>query len=219
MKVALALLVLLCLAPLRAHAITPSCYPWTLSSAGYEQTTQPTNVVKWFSIDAGKASFVVSFYCDEKYGWGQYYFYGYRKDLTPSWQSILVALPTLSKTDVDALWMANVTTPDPKLEAIAARQLDATRPPDILWRVRPNGTQTARPVYRLNANGTRNTTAPNNVRVQVGAVCQCARKVVEEPVSGSDAVNAYCDVGGLDNVATPFPDAIDPGLVTWCARS
>lgn len=201
-----------------AFASTPTCYPWHTTAAGFEQTTLPTNVVKWLSMDASKASFVVSWYCDEKYGWGQYYFYGYRSELSPSWQSILAQMPTLSKANADALWQANVTTPDARLEQIAARQLEATKPPQITWKVRANGTQTSRPVFRLNTDSTRNLTALSGERVRVGDTCRCTRKVVEEAVAGSDASNSYCSVEGLDNTATPTTDQLPSNHIAWCVR-
>ena len=217
-RFAFGLLVLFFLAPLRLFAITPICYPWQITAAGFEQTTQPTNLVKWLSMDATRASFVVSWYCDEKYGWGQYYFYGYRSQLSPNWQTILGQSASLTKAQADAIWSANVTTSDARLEAIAARQLDASRPSPITWRVRPNGTQSNRPVFRLNSDGSRNQLAVSGERVKVGEPCWCARKSVEEPISGSDAVNSYCSVEGLDNAATPTLDQLPSNHIAWCVR-
>lgn len=197
---------------------TPPCYPIQPSAANFEQTTQPTNVVKWLSIDAAKASFVVTFYCDQTYSWGGYYFYGYRKDLVPSWQTILASASTMPKADADALWTANVTIPDPTLEVLAQRQLQATRPPPIVWRVRANGTQPSRPVYPLRSNGTRNTTAINGERIKVGDQCSCAKLAIPESVDGASAPNVYCSVEGQQN-ASSVMKRLAANHVAWCERS
>jgi hypothetical protein len=196
---------------------TPTCYPVQPSAANFEQTTQPTNVMKWLSIDADKASFIVTFYCDQTYGWGGYYFYGYRKDLVPSWQAILASASTMPKSDADTLWTANVTTVDPDLEVIAKRQLSATRPPDIVWRVRLNGTQTSRPVFPLKADGTRGTTAINGERVATKAQCSCRKLVIEEAVNGAAQPNAYCTVEGQQN-ASKVTARLGANRLAWCER-
>lgn len=198
-------------------AATPSCLPTQTSAASFEQTTQPTDVVKWLSIEPDKASFVVTYWCDEKYFWAGYYFYGYRKDLVPSWQAILATSATMPKADADALWVANVTTPDPTLEVIAKRQLEATRPPAIVWRVRPNGAQTSRPVYPLRTNGTRNTTAMNGERVRVGDQCSCAHLAIPESVDGAAAPNVYCSVEGRQNAANVKTRLA--ARLAWCERA
>jgi hypothetical protein len=200
------------------HA-APSCYPLpgNTKASGFDQTLLPSNPIVWLGIDGQRASFVVSWFCDEQYQWHGYYFYGYRSQLVPTWQTILGSAPTLTKTAADSLWTANVTAPDPTLETIAKRQLAASWPPDIRWLVKANGTQPSRPVFRLNANGTRNPTATNNERAKVGEVCSCALKAIEEPVSGSDSVQTYCAVDSLDNIATPYPDPL-VGRVSLCAR-
>jgi len=200
-----------------SSSATPTCYPNQTSAANFEQTTQPANVVKWLSIDASKASFIVTYYCDQAYSWGGYYFYGYRRDLLPSWQSILASSSTLSKTDADSLWAGNVTTVDPDLEVIAKRQLEATRPPAIVWRVRANGTQTSRPVFPLRSNGTRNTTAINGERVAVGAQCSCAKLAIPEAVDGAAQQNIYCTVEGRQNAAK-VTTRLAANRLAWCER-
>jgi hypothetical protein len=82
--------------------------------------------------------------------------------------------------------------------------------------VRPNGTQTSRPVFRV-VDGVRNATAVSGERAKVGEPCKCYVQALEEPVSGSDAINAYCSVDGLDNVSTPAVDALTE-RVSWCVR-
>lgn len=199
-------------------AATPACYPNQTSAANFEQTIAPTSLVKWLSIDADKASFVVTFWCDQTYAWGAYYFYGYRRDLVPSWQAILASSSTMPKADADTLWTANASIPDPTLEVIARRQLEATRPPAIVWRVRANGTQTSRPVFRPNADGTRNQTAVSGERVRVEGQCSCAKLAIEEPVAGASVPNVYCSVENRQNAQTPTK-RLPAARLAWCERA
>lgn len=196
---------------------TPACYPFQTSAANFEQTTQPTNIVKWLSIDGDKASFVVTYFCDQKYGWSSNWFYGYRRDLVPNWQTILTNAPSLSQTAADSLWTANVTTPDPTLEAIAKRQLEANRPPDIVWHVRANGTQTSRPVFPVKSDGTRGTSPINGERVAIGAQCSCRKLVIEEPINGAATANSYCTVEGQQN-ASRVTTRLGANRLAWCER-
>lgn len=200
-----------------SSSASPACYPFQTSAANFEQTTQPTNVVKWLSVDGDKASFVVTYFCDQKYSWSSNWFYGYRRDLVPSWQTILTNAPKLSQAEADSLWQANVTTADVTLEAVAKRQLEATRPPDIVWRVRANGTQASRPVFPLKSDGTRNQTAINGERVAVGAQCSCRKLAIEEPVTGAAAENVYCTVEGQQN-ASKVTARLAANRLAWCER-
>jgi hypothetical protein len=196
---------------------SPSCNPFKTSAANLEQTSQPQNLMRALAIEGANASFVVSWYCDEKYGWTGWYFYGYRNELSLNWQEILAAASKLTLSDINTLWVANVTTPDAALEAVARRQLAATRPPDIVWRVRPNGTQTSRPVFPLASPGIRSTTAINGERVAVGAQCSCRKLVVEEAVTGAAQPNSYCTVEGQQN-ASSVMKRLAANRLAWCER-
>lgn len=197
---------------------TPTCSPYSTSAANFEQTTQPSSFVKAITIDGARASFIVSWFCDETYRWTGWYFYGYRSELSPSWQEILATASKLTLTDINTLWVANVTTPDPALEALAKRQLEATRPPDIVWRVRLNGTQTSRPVFPLKADGTRGLTAINSERVATKAQCSCRKLVIEEAVDGATTKNSYCTVEGQQN-ALSVMKRLAANRLAWCERA
>ena len=203
---------------LPSSSATPSCSPYSTSAANFEQTTQPSSIVKAISIDSTRASFIVSWFCDEKYRWTGWYFYGYRSELSPSWQDIVAAASKLTLSDINTLWVANVTTTDPTLEALAKRQLEANRPPDIVWRVRANGTQTSRPVFPLKGDSTRSQTAINGERVAVGAQCSCRKLALEEPVSGAAQANVYCTVEGQQN-ASSVMKRLAAGRLAWCERA
>jgi hypothetical protein len=201
-----------------SFSATPACSPYSTSAANFEQTTQPSNIAKALTIDGRSASFVVTWYCADAYRWTGWYFYGYRSELSPSWQSILATASKLTLTDINTLWVANVTTPDPTLEALAKRQLEANRPPDIVWRVRANGTQPSRPVFPVRSDGTRNQTAINGERVAVAAQCSCRKLALEEPVTGASAPNVYCTVEGQQN-AVKVTARLGTNRLAWCERS
>lgn len=203
---------------LPSSSATPTCYPNQTSAANFSLTTQPENPVVWLSIEGNRASFIVTLFCDAKYRWQAYYFYGYRSDLVPTWQTILGQVPSMSQSQMDALWTANVTTPDQTLEVLAKRQIDATRPPEIVWRVRANGTQTSRPVFPVRSDGTRNATAINGERVAVGAQCSCRKLVIEEPVNGAATGNSYCSVEGQQS-ASKVMARLGANRLAWCERS
>lgn len=211
---------------LPSSSATPTCSPYSTSAANFEQTTQPSSIVKAISIDSTRASFIVSWFCDEKYRWTGWYFYGYRNELSPNWQDIVAAASKLTLSDINTLWVANVTTTDPTLEALAKRQLEANRPPDIVWRVRANGACSgpitssgcSRPVFPLKADGTRNQTAINGERVAVGAQCSCRKLALEEPVSGAAQANVYCTVEGQQN-ASSVMKRLAAGRLAWCERA
>lgn len=74
--------------------------------------------------------------------------------------------------------------------------------------VRASGTATTRPVYALNADGTRNPTAVAGARVAVGASCSISRRI---------AGTNYYSVEGQLNAATSDPGDVLGTLYSVCS--
>lgn len=71
-----------------------------------------------------------------------------------------------------------------------------------------NGSSTTRPVYALNPDGTRQTTAAANARVAVGATCALGARL---------GTTSYYSVAGQPNVATTDPADTLGNLYALCA--
>lgn len=192
----------------------PKCYPWNSTSTALDQSTQPANLAKWLFVEGERASFVVTYFCDNKYSWQSVWIYGYRSQLPLDWQGILAQLPAMTKAQVDGLWNQSIPDADPELEAISKRQLDATRPRPIVWLTKPNSGNTQRPAYGLKADGTRD---PKGLadRVAIGATCSCTTRAIEEVLPGQE-VATYCSVSGQINASTGKP--LVANRVSLCER-
>jgi hypothetical protein len=206
-----------------------ACSPFSLEAKNFSLDWSPRDPFLFAQAAPEQAYVIATWHCDEKYRWFGQYRSGLKRDLAPSPIVELDRLRNLSASELQA-WdaahfgcdMGDATEackPYALLEPFAIRQLNATRPPPIVWVVRQNGTNASRPVFPLNTAGTaRSTTAASNQRVAVGAACGCTIKVIEEPVSNSDAANSWCEVGGNENVATTAVDVLPQGRLSWCVR-
>jgi hypothetical protein len=206
-----------------AHAAPkPTCYPGSSAASNFEIASQPSNLGFVFA-DPEAASFVVTWYCDEVYKWRGYGLVGWKRNLIPNWEAEINRLRAAARTDQDAAWdqytkCSFLDGPCPEFDALKPlldRQFAATKPDPIIWQVRDNPTSTSRPVFGLNADGTRNTTAVANQRVSdVSTNCGCTTTALEE--SGG----VYCSVSGSPNVATAdTTDVIPAGRVALCVRT
>lgn len=197
---------LLLLAGARAEAQAapaPSCWYDDPAAKNFTLTlfpaTVPQVVASW-----DQASMVATWWCDVKYGWRSEGRWGYARNFVPGWESLLSSLPAMPRAEKYKLYVDSMKCymDDPRpecdylepLEAIAKEQYKATRPPDIVWRVRDNPTATSRPVFPV-TNGVRSTTATAE-RISDSAVCSCMQLAIEE--SGG----TYCSVAGQQNLGT-----------------
>jgi hypothetical protein len=205
LKAALAVVALLW-ATVGHTAPVPTCYPGERAHTAFVIETQPQTLFAWAL--APKASFTVTWFCDEKYDWHGYGWAGWKSELTPDWLEQFNRLSTADHATRDAAWnqylkQPIITPADPvygELAPIIYRQFNLTRPPPILWRVKDNPTSTTRPVYGLTATGARNTVAISGVTVSDSAPCDCKLKAIEE------VANTYCDVSA--QLAVVVPDRV-----------
>lgn len=199
-----------------AHA-APACSYFSPAAVNRQVNFSPNDPVLWLAGD--KSYFTATWFCDRKYFWQQNFMFGYRNELVPDFQSVV---PTLAKMDL-ATFQAYVAAhidpaSDLELLPLAQAQIEATKPPNIVWVVKDNPQSTTtpktRPTFPLKSDGTRDIkSAPD--RIAVGSPCSCQTAVVEEPISGTDSVNAYCLVTGTDpTTQKPIP----PSRLSLCVR-
>jgi hypothetical protein len=201
----------------------PTCYPGSSAASNLEISTVPAFPAILFA-DPQESSFSVSWYCDQTYKWKAYGWVGWVRNLVPDWEQERTRLRTATRAEQDAAWDQYITCdfsqeggcPEhASLKPILDRQLAATMPAPIIWQVRDNPQSTSRPVFGLNADGTRNTTAVSGQRVSdTNTNCGCTTTALEE--SGG----VYCSVSGNPNVATADPaDVLPEGRVALCVRT
>ena len=192
----------------------PSCYPWDSAATNYELSTVPESKIQWLLADPARASFIATWYCDETYEWRAVGFGGWKNDLEPNWESLVVSLKNGTREERDAAWTqyascndANADQPECQkylpLHPIIIAQFNATRPKPILWKIRLNGTTPTRPVFKV-TNGVRATTPASGIRVETGSVANCV--LLHLPETGG----TYCSVEGVRNAytattTTPIP--------------
>ncbi|MDX2059941.1 MAG: hypothetical protein SFV24_19180 [Gemmatimonadales bacterium] len=206
-------------------AIPIPCYPSEATARKVTITTAPTDPMEWLAAPAtpGLASQMLSWYCDMKYYWYGVAWYGYKAELKPEWVSVMQGAPTYDAAKWKVLIDENSSCEKriyPETDPCAAYNplipwvdwvLKTGFPPRIIWRVKDNPTSTSRPVFPLNAGGTRSTTATAE-RVGDADLCNCVEKALEE--SGG----TYCSVAGRPDVARTPAGVIAPGRVALCAR-
>lgn len=206
----------------KATDAAPTCYPWDSDSANYELSTVPESKLAWLFADPANASFAITWYCDDRYQWKPYGFVGWKKNLTPDWESQVAFLRIATKPERDLAWEQLVRCDmnagecpvyEP-LRPLIQAQLKVTSPSPIIWQVRDNPTATSRPVFSV-TNGTRNTTAISGQRVSdVNTDCGCTATAIEE------TGGVYCAVSGRPNVSTADPlDVIPPDRLALCVRT
>jgi hypothetical protein len=232
----LASLILLFSAELSAQTILPKCPWWSTKASNLDINLIPS-FTQFFASDSPQHSFVVSWWCDDKYGWSFFSLFGFKDQLDSDWQAKLKSITgdeaamLLLATERISCPLEDRTTPGCErylqLDPVWKLQRDSTKPAPIYWGIRDNPSSTTRPCFTYNATtGVRNTTAVPSSTCRVPDAddpatpdirenwCTCTRRHIEE--SGG----VYCDVGNLFNVGTAAVGDVTPfdTYVALCER-
>lgn len=177
------------------------CMPYSSQAKATEVFTFPQSLSAFLS-NQDKAGGGITWFCDMKTYWAGQAFYGWAKNAdraaitsfgTKNEAEKRIALDQFTK-----VWKPS--TDDPaygQLVQIANAQLDATRPAPIRWLTAKNGSQVSRPTFAV-VKGIRQTSAASE-RVAINMPCEATLIAIEEPISGSTAINTYASVEGLPN--------------------